>query len=90
MGLTRLKFGKQHNCDNTRSMTISGVTVTGVNCTSEGTCLCWSATRPRYIMFTRLISSPASGSDTQPKTAQESRSISSSSIFHEIRFIKII
>ena len=33
MGLTRLKFGKQQNCDSIRSMTISGVTVTGVDCT---------------------------------------------------------
>ena len=32
MGLTRLKFGKQQNCDSIRSMTISGVTVTGVDC----------------------------------------------------------
>ena len=31
MGLTRLKIGKQQNCDNIRSMTISGVTVTKVD-----------------------------------------------------------
>ena len=34
MGLTRIKFGKRQNCDNIRSMTLSGVTVTGVNCTN--------------------------------------------------------
>ena len=32
MGLTRVKFGKRQNCDNIRSMTLSGVTVTGVDC----------------------------------------------------------
>ena len=37
MGLTRVKFGKQQNCDNIRSMTINGVTVTGVDCTVIGT-----------------------------------------------------
>ena len=31
MGLTNVKFGKQQSCDNIRSMTINGVTVTGVD-----------------------------------------------------------
>ena len=30
MGLTNVKFWNQQNCDNIRSMTINGVTVSGV------------------------------------------------------------
>ena len=32
MGLTRVKVSKWQNCDNIRSMILSGVTVTGVDC----------------------------------------------------------
>ena len=35
MGFTRGKFGKQQKYDNIRSMTINGVTVTGIDCISE-------------------------------------------------------
>ena len=42
MGLPRVKFGKRQNCDNIRSMTLSGVTVTGINCTTQlPRRMCW-------------------------------------------------